>query len=163
MMNLYTALCWHTHVHESSLVCTVEFSKNNAFHQEDTHWLSCCWKVHQILAQNTIPKVSSGWPVNTLTYFRQCILFSLLPVTVWLYHRVHKNSTLKRNVLLSFLSQYCLHWCLNTRVLIPSLFFFLCVKFSIALCLPHFVNFLELLVCSHVVSVLFSPIFVAPI
>lgn len=162
MMNLYTALCWHTHVHESSLVGTVEFSKNNAFHQEDTHWLSCCWKVHQILAQNTIPKVSSGWPVNTLTYFRQCILFSLLPVTVWLYHRVHKNSTLKCPVVISLSV---------LSALVPkykstdpfSVLFFLCVKFSIALCLPHFVNFLELLVCSHVVSVLFSPIFVAPI
>lgn len=51
MVNLYIALCWHTHVHKSRWVCTVEFSRKSCFLQEDTPWPCCCWKVHQILTQ----------------------------------------------------------------------------------------------------------------
>lgn len=101
MVNLYIALCWHTCVHESRWVCTVEFTSKNTLLQEDTHWPCCCWKVHQILTQFKALLEYSKWAVDgQLTHFitsdSAFYSHSFLPVTVWIYSTAHKGSTLKK-------------------------------------------------------------------
>lgn len=72
-----------------------------------------------------------------------------------------RGNSLNRNILLSFFFQYCLHQYVNTRIVIPSQFFFFNFGNLTLLCAfqKYFLSFLESVVSSLIVSVVFFYLF----